>query len=92
MTSSHENDTLAGQKYFSLGSPEDVRSAIDLIFEAFENACDFEEAVLLAKKNASKLYDGKEKDRTLVLIEQLGFMMDHQYWKKKKRTTSYLLS
>jgi hypothetical protein len=92
MTSSHETDALARQKYFALGSPEEVRSAIDLIFEAFENTCHSEEAVLLAKQSASKLYDGKKRDRTLVMIEQLGFMMDLQYWEKKTRTTSYLLS
>lgn len=92
MSPSSDNSATNEKKYLTLGSAEEIDSAIHLIFDAFENTCLHEEAVRQAKERAAKVYSGEKKDRTLVVIDQLGHMMDLQYWTKKERRTKYLLS
>ncbi|MFI4941506.1 MAG: hypothetical protein ACHP7O_14345 [Burkholderiales bacterium] len=92
MSPSSRNLTKNEQKYFTIGSAEEIDSAIHLIFDAFENTCLHQEAVRQAKEKAAQVYSDAERERALQVIDQLGRMMDLQYWEKREYKTSYFLS
>lgn len=70
---------------YSGGIVEDVNSAIQMIFDAFENTPLHGEAVRLAKKKAAASLSGEQRDKALVAIEKLGHLMDREHWAKKDR-------
>jgi hypothetical protein len=72
-------------EHFKLRITGEVDSAIDLIFDAFENTPLHNEAVTMAKEKAAASYIGEQRDRALVIIEQLGHLMDRQHWENKNR-------
>ncbi|CAN5121034.1 hypothetical protein BH11PSE11_BH11PSE11_24000 [soil metagenome] len=80
------------QRYSGLGSAEEIESAIELIFEAFEVTPLHEDAVMRAKKRAAQKFSGEQRDRAVVIIDQLGRMMDLRYWESKGRRKRHFLS
>ncbi|MFI4941590.1 MAG: hypothetical protein ACHP7O_14775, partial [Burkholderiales bacterium] len=72
-------------EHYTLRITGDVDSAIDLIFDAFENTPLHHEAVKMAKEKAAASYIGEQRERALSIIEQLGHLMDRQHWEKKNQ-------
>lgn len=73
----------------TVGMMDGVDSAIQMIFDAFENTSLHDQAVLHAKERAAQSYSGAQKERALEIIEQLGRMMDRDYW---SAPTPYIFS
>jgi len=70
-------DDSAGNSFAFM---EEVDSAIQYIFDAFETTSSHDEAVRYAKEKAAQSVGGEQKERTVQVIGQLGRMMDRDYW------------
>jgi hypothetical protein len=91
MSASHPHLKSHASSPGHLGDVGEVRVAIRLIFEAFESTTQHDLAVQQAKEAAVKSFSGEQQQRTLAIIDQLGRMMDPQYWKNDGRRRSYFL-
>jgi len=72
--------TPGNTRSLTIGVVDDVDLAIQMIFDAFEDTPLYDEAILHAKEHAAQSCSGEQKDRTLEIIDQLGRVMDREYW------------